>query len=384
MRLAIDCRMSGKSGIGAYLDNTLPTLIEEVCRDSGGRAFLLGLPQKKFDEFKARKIAGIEKCELVSCSTKNFSLRETFFFPLEIFKKINSCDAYFSPYCNIPGNVLGGIKIPVFSTIHDIVFLDIPLAGRLGTFLRKMFYIRAIKKSAEIFTVSNFSKTRIQEKLRCKKNITVTYNGVPNLDATGETPAKKNEKTDTIIFVGNIKKHKGLGTLVEAFSKFRGELSRERFFPLPRLLIVGSKENFRTKDTALEKMISKGEENGIVFTGFVPDTALKNLIEQARILVQPSLYEGFGIPPLQALYCGTKAVISDIEAFKEIYATLPVTFFHAGSADDLARKMRETYFDDSPLPDFGRIYSYEKSAKIILRAIQEKTKGGKNESCDHS
>ena len=384
MRLAIDCRMSGKSGIGAYLDNTLPTLIEEVCRDSGGRALLLGLPQKKFDEFKARKIAGLEKCELVSCATKNFSLRETFFFPLGILKKINSCDAYFSPYCNIPGNVLGGIKIPVFSTIHDIVFLDIPLAGKFGTFLRKMFYIRAIKKSAEIFTVSNFSKTRIQEKLRCKKNITVTYNGVPNLDATGKTPAKKNEKTDTIIFVGNIKKHKGLGTLVEAFAKFRDELSHENFSPLPRLLIVGSKENFRTKDTALEKTISTGEENGIVFTGFVPDEDLKNLIEQARFLVQPSLYEGFGIPPLQALYCGTKAVISDIEAFKEIYTDLPVTFFHAGDADDLARKMRETYFDDSPLPDFERIYSYEKSAKIILRAIQEKTKGGKNESCDHS
>lgn len=194
---------------------------------------------------------------------------------------------------------------------------------------------------------------------------------------------EKIEKTDTIIFVGNIKKHKGLSTLVEAFEKFREELSRENLSPLPRLLIVGSKENFRTKDTALEKMISKSEENGIVFTGFVPDEALKVLIEQARILVQPSLYEGFGIPPLQALYCGTKAVISDIEAFKEIYAVLPVTFFHAGDAEDLARKMRETYFDDSPLPNFERIYSYEKSAKIILRAIQEKTKGGKNESCDN-
>lgn len=384
MRLAIDCRMSGKSGIGAYLDNTLPTLIEDVCREPDGRALLLGLPQKKFDEFKARKIAGLEKCETIPCATKNFSLKETFFFPLGILKKINSCDAYFSPYCNIPRNVLGGIKIPVFSTIHDIVFLDIPLAGRLGTFLRRMFYVRAIKKSAEIFTVSNFSKTRIQEKLRCEKNITVTYNGVPNLGAARKTPAEKNEKTDTIIFVGNIKKHKGLGTLVDAFAKFRDELSRENFSPLPQLLIVGSKENFRTKDTALEKTISKGEESGIVFTGFVPDEALKNLIEQARILVQPSLYEGFGIPPLQALYCGTKAVISDIEAFKEIYAALPVTFFHAGDADDLARKMREAYFDDSPLPDFERIYSYEKSAKIILRAIQEKIKGGKNESCDNS
>lgn len=383
MKLAIDCRMSGKSGIGAYLDNTLPTLIENVCRDSDGRAILLGLPQKKFDELEARKISGLEKCERVPCETKNFSVKETFFFPRGILKKINSCDAYFSPYCNILGNIFGGIKIPVFCTIHDIVFLDIPLAGRLGTFLRKMFYIRAIKNSSEIFTVSNFSKGRIKEKLRCEKKITVAYNGVSVLYETD--CGEKIEKTDTIIFVGNIKKHKGLGTLVEAFAKFRAELPPENFSEgtsLPRLLIVGSKENFRTKDTALEKTICDGEKSGIVFTGFVPDDALKRLIEQARILVQPSLYEGFGIPPLQALYCGTKAVISDIDVFKEIYSALPVTFFHAEDADDLARKMREAYFDDSPLPEFERIYSYEKSAKIIFNAIQEKTKGGKNESRD--
>lgn len=371
MKIAVDCRMSGKSGIGAYLDNILPTIIEDVCCAADGGAILLGLPQKKFDEFKARKISGLEKCENIPCETKSFSIKETIFFPREILKKINSCDVYFSPYCNIPGNIAGGIRIPVFCTIHDIVFLDIPLAGRLGTFLRKMFYIRAIKESSEIFTVSNFSKGRIKEKLHCEKKITVAYNGVSALYETNR--GEKNEKTDTIIFVGNIKKHKGLGTLVEAFAKFRAGFSSENFSggtSLPRLLIVGSKENFRTKDTALEKTISGAEENGIVFIGFVPDEELKSLIEQARILVQPSLYEGFGIPPLQALYCGTKAVISDIAVFKEIYAALPVSFFHAGDADDLARKMREVYFDDSPLPEFEHIYSYRKSAKIILRAIQ--------------
>ena len=379
MRLAIDCRMSGKSGIGAYLDNMLPTLIEEVCREQNGSVLLFGLPQKKIDEFAARKIAGFEKCETLFCKTKVFSVAETFFFPRTILKKINSCDAYFSPYCNIPCRIFGGgIKIPVFSTIHDIVFLDIPLARRLGTFLRKMFYIRAIRHSKEIFTVSNFSKGRIQEKLRCKKPITVVYNGVPDLEAAEKVRAKKIEKTDTIIFVGNIKAHKGLGTLIEAFSKFREEISQDAASdgkPLPRLLIVGSKENFRTKDAALEKAISNCEEKGIVFTGFVPDDELMVLIASARILVQPSLYEGFGIPPLQALHCGTKTVISTIAAFKEVYATMPVTFFRAGDADDLARKMRKTYFDESSLPKFERIYSYEKSAKTILRAIKEKTEG---------
>lgn len=372
MRIAVDCRMSGKSGIGAYLDNILPMLIEDVCTSADGSAILIGLPQKKFYEFKARNISGLERCEAFPCETNNFSIKETIFFPRGILKKINSCDAYFSPYCNIPGNIAGGIRIPIFCTIHDIIFLDMPLAGRLGTFLRKMFYLRAIKKSAEIFTVSNFSKGRIQEKLHCKKNITVVYSGTPILYETASL--EKKEKTNTIIFVGNIKKHKGLGTLVEAFAKFRAEFSSEDFSdgsPLPRLLIVGSKEHFRTKDTALEKSISDAEKNGIVFTGFIPDEELKSLIEQARLLVQPSLYEGFGVPPLQALYCGTKAVISDIDVFKEIYVALPVTFFKAGDADDLARKMREVYFDGSPLPDFERIYSYRNSAKIILHAIEK-------------
>lgn len=375
MRLAIDCRMSGKSGIGAYLDNMLPTLIEEVCREQNGSVLLLGLPQKKLDEFAVHKIAGFEKCETLFCKTKVFSVAETFFFPRAILKKINSCDAYFSPYCNIPCRIFGGeIKIPVFSTIHDIVFLDIPLAGRLGTFLRKMFYIRAIRHSREIFTVSNFSKGRIQEKLRCKRPITVVYSGVPLYN---EEPPKEVQKTDTIIFVGNIKAHKGLGTLIEAFSKFREEISQGAASdgkPLPRLLIVGSKENFRTSDSGLEKLLKEAGSEEINFTGFVSDEKLQNLIASARLLVQPSLYEGFGVPPLQALYSGTRAVISDIPTFKEIYKTLPVIFFKAGDANDLARKMAEAYMNTTPLPTVERIYSYRSSAKAILQKISESIK----------
>ena len=375
MRLAIDCRMSGKSGIGAYLDNMLPTLIEEVCCEQNGSVLLLGLPQKKFDALAARKIAGFEKCETLFCKTKVFSVAETFFFPRAILKKINSCDAYFSPYCNIPCRIFGGgIKIPVFSTIHDIVFLDIPLAGRLGTFLRKMFYIRAIKHSKEIFTVSNFSKGRIQEKLHCKKPITVVYSGVPLYN---EEPPKEVQKTDTIIFVGNIKAHKGLRTLIEAFSKFREEISQGAASdgkPLPRLLIVGSKENFRTSDSGLEKLLKEAGSEEINFTGFVSDEKLQNLIASARLLVQPSLYEGFGVPPLQALYSGTRAVISDIPTFKEIYKSLPVIFFKAGDADDLARKMAEAYINTTPLPPVERIYSYRSSAKAILQKISESIK----------
>lgn len=356
MKVAVDLRMSGKSGIGAFIDSMLPTLK-----------------------------AGAEVVE-IKPDIKPFSLKEMLFFPLEELKKINECDAYFSPYCNVPGRLFSrGIKVPIFTTIHDVIFLDLPLAGKLGTMARKAIYQRAINKSREIFTVSEFSKSRILARLKCKKPITVVYSGVPlyNEEAAGGFDSAR--KTDTIIFVGNIKAHKGIKTLVPAFLKAREILagqsgSKAQNAPcpsaasLPRLLIVGSKENFRTSDTELDALMCEAEKNGIEFTGFVPDEKLKTLIEEARLLVQPSLYEGFGVPPLQALYSGTRAVISDIPVFKEIYGRLPVTFFKAGDADDLARKIAAAYSDQSPLLPVERVYSYRFSAQAVLKRIEESIK----------
>ncbi len=349
MKVAVDVRMSGKSGIGAFIDSMLPT-------------------------FKA----GAEVVE-IKPDIKPFSLKEMFFFPKDELKKINECDAFFSPYCNVPGRLFSrGIRVPIFTTIHDVIFLDLPLAGKLGTFLRKVIYQRAVNKSRELFTVSEFSKGRILARLKCKKPITIVYSGVPLYN---EAPLKKVQKTDTIIFVGNIKAHKGIKTLIPAFLKAREILAQENPSqaknaprPLPKLLIVGSKENFRTSDTELDAIMQEAEKNGIEFTGFLPDEKLKDLIAQARLLVQPSLYEGFGVPPLQALYSGTRAVISDIPVFKEIHGRLPVTFFTAGDADDLARKIVQEYQRTEPLEPVERIYSYRFSAQAVLKRIAESIK----------
>ena len=188
MRIAIDCRMSGKSGIGTFLDESLPAIL-----DSEHQFVLFGN--------KSRRISRAN-VQYIDCSTKTFSLSELMFFPKTLLNAINSCDVYFSPYCNIPG----GIKIPVYTTIHDIVFLDIPsIAGFIGTMARKWFYKRAIRLSREIFTVSNFSRNRIMEKLGCRKKINVVYSGIP---AYIEKEIPSTKKTDSILFIGNIKKHK--------------------------------------------------------------------------------------------------------------------------------------------------------------------------------
>ncbi len=162
MKIAVDCRMTGKSGIGAFLDGILPYFVQSE------NSFLFLCLNDKSSENLVLKYSKNENVEFLHCATDIFSVKETFFFPKNLSKKINECDVYFSPYCNIPN----GIKIPIFTTIHDVVFLDIPnLAGTLGTFIRKIFYKKAIFQSKEIFTVSNFSKNRICETLNCKKNI---------------------------------------------------------------------------------------------------------------------------------------------------------------------------------------------------------------------
>lgn len=331
MKIAVDMRMSGKSGIGTFFDELLPYFKESQ------HEFYFSNP-----------------------NVKTFSIKEMFFFPKEELEKINDCDVYFTPYCNIPG----GIKIPVYSTMHDVVFLDVKgLAGKAGTLIRKFFYKRAVKKSKSIFTVSEFSKERIIANLKCRKNIYVVHNGLPSY-YNNVVPCK--EKENYIIFIGNIKKHKGLSVLLDAF----GILLQSR--PDVKLMLVGSNENFRSKDNSIYSKIEKINfhyKDAVTFTGFVQNEELKNLLCKAKLLVQPSLYEGFGIPPLQALKCGTNAVISDIPVFKEIYGNLPVTFFKSQDSIDLKEKIAET-LDKEFSSDYKEIYSYKNTAESILHIME--------------
>lgn len=350
LKLAIDCRMIGSGGIGSFIHEMIPYFLEK------NECLLIGIPEQCMD------FVSNSNADFCICDVPCFSIKEMLAFPRKILKKINSCDCYFSPYCNIPG----GIKVPIFSTIHDIVFLDFPgLTGTIGRLARKFFYQRAINKSKLVFTVSQFSKLRIQEKLRCKKEIAVVYNGVPKYLAS---PLKNPpEKKDQILFVGNIKKHKGLKTLLDAC-----ELAWTQGFT-SRLVIVGNKDNFRTGDEETVRRLETLPQDKIEFTGRVSNEELKNIYAQSRLLVQPSLYEGFGIPPLESETMGTPAIVSDIPVFKEIYEGFPVEFFKAGDSKSLCVKL----LSSTKMPariDLGPLkekYSYARSAEIIAEIISK-------------
>jgi len=345
MKLAVDCRMLGTGGIGTYIAELIPLFLEQY------DCLLVG----RTEDISA--YADNPHAELCPCAVPAFSLRELCAFPKLTAERINTCSAYYTPYCNIPS----GIRVPVFSTIHDIVFLDVPgLASKTGTAVRKAFYKHAVRRSRAVFTVSKFSAERIRTQLKCRKPVVVTYSAVPSWLLNGTDPAV--QKDGSILFVGNIKRHKGLHLLLPAFK------TAVEHGLTSQLVIVGNAANFRTGDDTILHEIDAMGKDSVRFTGKVSDAELRVLYQRTSLLVQPSLYEGFGLPPLEALALGTNALISDIPVFKEIYGQYPVTFFRSGDCADLAEKLVSCAALPPPA-DIPDLYSFRHTFSLISAAI---------------
>ncbi|MDR2596544.1 MAG: glycosyltransferase family 4 protein [Treponema sp.] len=354
MIITVDCRhINSSGGIETYFKGLLPFLLS-----SGAAIFLLG------DKEKIIQISDNSSAEVIHCKIKPFSLRDTFAFPKSILKKINSGDIFYTPYFNIPN----GIKVPVYSTIHDIIFLDIPnLVTKPGFWMRLYFYRRAARLSKAIFTVSEFSKLRINYFLGDTLNIINASNAV-NVPFQKELKNIK-EKEKTVIFMGNIKKHKGLNILIDAFIQCRKEGLKYK------LVIIGSQKKFRSRDKKTAKRLNMLKEHEVSFSGYINDDEKWKLLAQSTLLVQPSLYEGFGYPPLEAMLLGTKALISDIKVFKEVYSDFPVVFFQSGSSKDLHDKLHQILSDrDQQFLHLNdtliKKYTFEKTASVILKELK--------------
>jgi len=346
--------MLDASGVGAYLKGILPFLIQ-----SEHSFLLLGNTER------LKCYASYLNVTVVPCDLKPFSLKALFFFPSGTIRRINQTDVFFSPFFNIPP-----VNIPVFTTIHDIIFPDMPeLTGRIALAARMYLYKKAYKISKKIFTVSEFSRSRIEHYLGKKKPVIVTNSAVQNKFYEYRKNNPHIQKTQTVVFIGNIKKHKGLDCLIDAFVSAKEE-------GLPhKLVIIGEKEKFRSNGNSVLKKINLLCEDSVSFSGYISDEQLMEHLAKAALLVQPSLYEGFGLPPLEAMVLGTYALVSDIPVFKEIYGGFPVSFFSAGDCGELKNKLKELLLDKTPplpiLPDdLLYKYSFKKIAAKILKEFE--------------
>lgn len=348
IRIALDCRMLNCSGIGTFLKGVLPDIINSnhIFPLLIGDASLLS----KYKRYNP-------SIRIYHTQIPPFSIEELFRFPIN---EVNKCDVFFTPNYNIPA----GIRIPVFSTIHDVLFLDKPhLTSGLGYLIRKLAILWAIKKSELIFTVSDFSKSRIIANSNTSKPIVVCYNGADNIMQNIKL-ASRPIKEEYYLYIGNIKPHKGLNVLLDAFNILKSNGKK--------LVIVGNQDSFRTGDTHVLNRIESLTKNGdIIFTGFIPQEQLNAYLQYAYCLIQPSTYEGFGLPPLEAMQLGTPVILSDIPVFKELYSDFPVTFFSSEDYKELAKKMSLKLSRIKLSDELHKRYSYRKTASTILSTIKE-------------
>jgi glycosyltransferase involved in cell wall biosynthesis len=279
-------------------------------------------------------------------------------------------------------------KIPSILTLHDVI----PFTFReaMGLFRNLFLYKPGIRKACRlndmIATVSEFSKRDIAEKIGVpQEKIRVIPNGLrephpPNRELENELQEKHKTGREFILNVGGIHERKNIIRLIYAFS----DLVKSKNYP-GKLVITG---NIRGKpyqnkmkklcDAAIEETEM---EQKIIFTGFISEAELDCLFRMAKILIYPSLYEGFGIPILEAMKMGLPVITSNTSAMPEV-ASGAAYLIDPSNTQEMSNAMSRLIEDDllrQELIGEGKkrvlTFTWENSAEQYLQLYRDVTKG---------
>jgi glycosyltransferase involved in cell wall biosynthesis len=211
---------------------------------------------------------------------------------------------------------------PVVNTIHDLSFEHLPETFKRRSFRQMRLTIRrSARTAAHVITDSNFSRDDILNTYNLPPDrvtatpLAASSDFKPVEDAAEITRVREKYKIsgDYILTVGSIQPRKNIPRLIRAYASMCRECSLD---PLPKLVIAG-KRGWLYEDTLKTAETSSAREQ-IIFTGYVPDKELPALYGDARCFVYPSYFEGFGIPALEAMRCGTPTITADRTCFPEV------------------------------------------------------------------
>jgi len=241
-------------------------------------------------------------------------------------------------------------QIPYSITIFDLSYLRFPELFKKSDLYQLTNWSKySIRSAKHIFTISYATKTDIIKNYKIDdRKISVTY---PGYDQKGFKPQSKSKiekvrnkykvKDDYILFVGTLQPRKNVERLIEAFKKVT-QLSVLSSWNL-QLVIAG--KNGWLYESIFEKVKSLKLEKEIIFTDYVPDDELPALISGAKVFVLPSLWEGFGIPVVEAQACGVPVAVSDTSSLPEIVRESGV-LVNPGSIDSVAQGIRKVLTDE--------------------------------------
>lgn len=377
MRIGIDARFYGPAGkgLGRYTQEIVDNVIKIANADkfspaekntgvsfSGGEIeFVVFLSSDNFNEF----ICSSDKVRKVLLPIRWYSWREQLIMPFLIAKE--NLDLIHYPHFNVP--ILTPVKFVV--TIHDLILTHFPtlrattlsaVMYRFKNLAYRLVISTAVRRARRIITVSEFTKKDLIQKFSVNpEKIRITYEGVANL-ATGKDHlfvAKLGKSeilekyniygSDFILYVGNAYPHKNLDFLLTVFK----ELLQTK--PKLRLVLVGKEDYFYKRLHKLAEDLGLWTDgdysSSVVFTGYVSDQDLEDLYQKSLAYVFPSKYEGFGLPPLEAMAKGCPVVSSNQGSLPEILGEAAL-YFNPDDYQDALFKIRDILDNEETRNDF--------------------------------
>jgi glycosyltransferase involved in cell wall biosynthesis len=290
--------MIGPSGIGTYISELVPRMI--AARPDfhfvllGPASVLAALPS-----------ADAPNVRVVALDAPIYSAREQVALALRAPREST---LFWSPHYNIPLAWRGRLLV----TVHDLAHVALPqLFGGYHRQLYARFMLRRVSRVATaVITPSEFTHREFQRLLGGRQvKPEVVHNGV-SIKWFNLAPTPRPYARPYLLYVGNVKPHKNLGRLLEAFAKLTVRVDSD-------LLILGKVEGLRTADANVLAAVERLHPR-VQLMGAVSQAALEQYLAHAAALVLPSLYEGFGLPPLEAMACGCPAVVARAGALPEV------------------------------------------------------------------
>ncbi len=317
--------MARKTGIGVYTDRLLSGLSEY---DDLALKCYLHLPSRQADQGRkvlddiARTHPTVElvtrtfprpKIQRLIWSYSDLMPIEAILGPVDLFHGTS----FIMPPCRSAKGVL---------TIYDLTFMLFPAYHDRGMQAVTRHIRRYAGRSDCIIAISEHTKRDVMEHLRIpEERIRVTmlaaderYRVIDDAAATSAVLTKFGVDREYILYTGTLEPRKNIPALIRAYAALKEEMA------IPHRLVLAGGKGW-LYDGIMESVRTLGLEKDVIFTGYVPDGEMPYLYNGAAVFAYPSFYEGFGLPPLEAMACGCPVVVSSSSSLPEVVGDAGLT-----------------------------------------------------------
>jgi glycosyltransferase involved in cell wall biosynthesis len=372
LHIVIDARRAGFFGIGTYIRN----LVSSLARlDQSNRYTLITLPGSE-------PLTGLgPNFQSTIYSRPDTDPLQNITFPF--FLKTLKADLYHIPL----NSVAYCMPKPYVVTIHDLSSITYKATGGVREMFHRERYRRGAVRAARVIAVSNATRRDLEtivgiapERIRTVYSAPDPIFGADTVD-TQRTEAilqRYSIQPPFILYAGTIRPHKNIGRLVEAFAVVRSELESHPEYRDLKLVIIGDE---LSRYPAVRRAVAATRIGPFVrFLGFVPVETLRVFYQAATAFAFPSLSEGFGLAPLEAMACGTPVIASDLPALVEAVGDA-AELVSPDNVFDIARGLRALLID----PEFrlrrseaGRVqaarFNWNDTGQAVRRIYEELSK----------